>query len=70
MAVYLALLSEQLIEVLTSILSNTIINCIFYMMCEGWNITRFTLDRNVVTNTVIVGASLYLIMLAKDYSAN
>jgi hypothetical protein len=64
MAVYLALISEQLIEVLTLILSNTIVNCLFYMMGHGWCITIFAVNRNIVTNTVIVGAAIYLLMLA------
>lgn len=70
MVVYLALLSEQLFEVLTLILSNTIINCLFYMISTGWCITVFTLNRNMVTNTVMVGGLIYLLMLAKDYSSN
>jgi hypothetical protein len=70
MAVYLAMLSEQLLEVLTLIISNTITNSLFYMMGHGWCITVFNITRPVITNTVLIGGSLYLLMLAKDYSSS
>ena len=60
----LALLSEQLLEVLTKILSNTVINCLFYCLGCGWGVTIFEVNRNIITNTVIIGGSLYLLMLA------
>lgn len=68
MAVYLALLSEQLLEVLTLILSNTMINSLFYCVSCGWCVTIFCVNRNMISNAVIIGGSLYLLMLAQDYS--
>ena len=39
------------------------------MISVGWGITYFTVQRSEITNVMIVGGSIYLLELAKNYSS-
>ena len=55
-------------SILTVIIQSTIVNSIFYLIAIGWGTTLQNIDKNIVTNLLIVGGSLYLLQLAKSYS--
>ena len=67
-AMYVSQIFEQIIAILIQILAITLINTLFYLMSHGWNITFFNIQRNMVTNVFMVGGSLYILMLAKQYT--
>jgi hypothetical protein len=66
--VYVSIFVEQILSILTVICSSTIINSLFYLISLGWHTTLQHIDRNSITNVMIVGGSLYLLQLAKNYS--
>ena len=66
--VIISIFSSEVLSVITVICFNTIICCIFYLMSLGWNITIFRIERNQLTNLILVGGSLYLVQLARNYS--
>ena len=68
--VIISLFSSEVLSVITVICFNTILLVLFYLMSLGWNITMFRIKRNQLTNMILVGGSLYLVQLAKDYSQN
>ena len=55
-------------SILTVICSSTVLNGLFYLVSLGWGTTVQQIERNVLTNVMIVGGSLYLLQLAKNYS--
>lgn len=70
---YISLIFKEVIQILLSILSVTFFNSLFYFISHGWNITTFDMyrtNRAVCTNVFILGASLYLLMLAKSYTSD
>ena len=66
--VIMSMFSSEVLSVITVICFNTIISCIFYQMSLGWNITIFRIERNKLTNIIVIGGSLYLVQLARNYS--
>jgi len=66
--VYVSIFADQILSILTVICSSTIINSLFYMISLGWGTTLHSIERGIVTNVMIVGGSLYLLQLAKNYS--
>lgn len=68
--VIISLFSSEVLSVITVICFNTILMCLFYLMSLGWNVTMFRIKRNQLTNLILVGGSLYLVQLARDYSQN
>lgn len=66
--VYLSIFAEQIMSILTVICSSTILNCMFYLISLGWCTTVQGIERQAITNVMIVGGSLYLLQLAKNYS--
>jgi hypothetical protein len=67
--VYLSIFAEQILQILVEICSSTVVNCIFYLICLGWCSTISHVERNTISNVMIVGGSLYLLQLAKSYSS-
>lgn len=67
--VYLSIFAEQIMSILTVICSSTILNCMFYLISIGWCTTTQGIERQAITNVMIVGGSLYLLQLAKNYSS-
>jgi len=49
------------------VLATTLINSIFYLLSLGWCAKFFMLPRPVANNVILLGASLYMLILAKDY---
>jgi hypothetical protein len=66
--VYLSIFAEQIMSILTVICSSTILNCMFYLISLGWCTTVQGVERQAITNVMMVGGSLYLLQLAKNYS--
>lgn len=66
--VIISIFSSEVLSVITVICFNTIVCCIFYLMSLGWNITIFRIERSQLTNLILVGGSLYLVQLARNYS--
>lgn len=67
--VYLTMFAEQILTILTVICFQTVVNCMFYLMSHGWCTTVQYVERNVITNVMIIGGSLYLLQLANNYSS-
>lgn len=68
--IYISIFAEQILSILTIICSSTVVNSIFYLIAIGWGTTMQQMEKNTITNVMIVGGSLYLLQLAKTYSQN
>ena len=69
--VYLTLVFEQVFSMVTVICTATLVNTLIYMYSFGWQITQFNnIDKQQWSNIMIVGGSLYLLNLAKNYSSD
>jgi len=64
---------KEIVLTLLNILEVTLFNCLFYFISHGWNITTFDMyrtNRKACTNAFILGATLYLLMLATSYTSD
>jgi len=46
---YFAMITWQIVGMLVDVLATTLINCLFYLMSYGWNITFFNIRREMIT---------------------